>query len=217
MYFTKINVNGIPETSNCHNPPQIISTTADIVGVNKSVNLGAEAEENLKYSDVIAYNWYFEDGAQAYGQYLNYDFDETQYPSNFWCMLVVTDGVGCTDTLTIDAYTGAIIFPNPVWPPQNPNSIEEKQNKGLTISRPHIYPNPFNNEITIELSSLREKKERSNLSINIYDILGKKIKIAQPKVRNNKFIIDVSGLQKGIYIVEITTDDYVYSEKTVKN
>lgn len=215
MYFTKINVNWTPVSFNCDNPPKIQTISGDIIGANKSINLGAEAEEHLKYSDIIAYNWYFQDGGQEFGQYINYDFDETQYPDSFWCMLVVTDGITCSDTLTIEAYSGDIIFPNPIWPPENPNSLEEKANNSLSIVKPVIYPNPFNNEITIELSSIREKNERNNLAINIYDILGKKLEIPQ-QVRNDRFIIDGSILQKGIYIVEIKTSDFIYTEKVVK-
>lgn len=209
FYLVRIDIVGYPAGPICNNPPQVQIATASVVGSNKSVNLSGEAIENLKYSDVIAYNWYFEDGNSQYGQNVNYDFDETQYPNSFWCMLVVTDGVGCTDTLTIDAFTGAIVFPNPVWPPENPNSMEEKAHKNAIV-KPRIYPNPFNNEITIEFNNSLIK----NYSINVFDVYGKSVQTLKQLEKGNS--INLKSLSKGIYIIEIKTPDYIYTEKAIK-
>ena len=208
FYYVKYNDIGIPYsiTENC-TPPSIQSVTADVVGVNKSVNLGAEAVEYLKYSDVIGYNWYFEDGNQKFGQYLNYNFDESVYPTSFWCMVVATDGIGCTDTMTIDAYTGDVIFPNPEWPP---NSIEEKISNSNSIQKPTIYPNPFTNEIRLKLNSSNVE----SYSVYVYNVLGKRIYSSIEL--NNETTINLKTYPKGTYIIKLKTEDFIYTERVVK-
>jgi len=206
MYFAKISGIGSPIQPACENPPTIHAITADIIGVNQNkINLGDSATENLKYSDILAHNWYFEDGQQAYGQFINHEFDPIQYPTSFWCMLVVTDATGCTDTMTIDAYTGEIIE-NPNWPPSPPDTtIGINEEIALYENNLIIYPNPFTETFTINFPSLLGKYDRGNLSINMYDILGKKILNQEipNQVGNDAVILDGSQLQKGIYIVEV--------------
>lgn len=111
------------------------------------------------------------------------------------------DAPGCaqaTEPCPVDTISGV-----------NGKIASQVRNDGL-----QVYPNPFTDEITIKLTSLRERYERSNLSIKIYNILGKDVKIASQEVHNNELIINTSQLKKGIYILEI---DGIGRTKIVKN
>lgn len=63
-----------------------------------------------------------------------------------------------------------------------------------------LYPNPTNSNINV---SLLNSSEAIN-SLEIYDLLGKKIKEVLNSSSNN-VNIDVSDLSKGVYLVQITT------------
>lgn len=69
-----------------------------------------------------------------------------------------------------------------------------------------IFPNP--SSVSISISTTNNIK-----TINIIDIFGKKTNVAN--FGNN--IIDVSGLQNGIYFIEITTEKGLQIQKFIKN
>lgn len=66
-----------------------------------------------------------------------------------------------------------------------------------------IYPNPIQNELHIETGEVVN-------SVEIFDLLGKQM--LNSKDKN----IDVSGLQKGIYLVKINTKNGTLVEKIIK-
>jgi hypothetical protein len=71
-----------------------------------------------------------------------------------------------------------------------------------------IYPNPAKEQIMIETSRLTR--------LNIDDISGKRIKTIQPKKNSRvKIPVDVSNLEKGIYIVKLYYDNQSYSQKLI--
>ena len=125
-------------------------------------------------------------------------------------MLVVADGVGCTDTLTIDVCTGDVID-NPEWPV--PNSVDEKIKK--QTAKLKVYPNPFNNSFHIVISNPKVQTQSGqqvrNLTsikpqnINLYDLFGKKVDFffAEMTKEGGTATINASHLSKGIYIVEV--------------
>ena len=62
-----------------------------------------------------------------------------------------------------------------------------------------LYPNPSNTgKVTITNSSLLTK-------ISVYDVLGKNVKQIDNINNKNNFILDVSDLNKGVYIVKLKT------------
>jgi hypothetical protein len=72
-----------------------------------------------------------------------------------------------------------------------------------------IYPNPFKSEITVEFDEYQK-----NTTINILDALGKKIKSLN--LNGNKIVIDKSGMNSGIYFLQIVDEnEYVVSRKIV--
>lgn len=66
-----------------------------------------------------------------------------------------------------------------------------------------IYPNPIQNELHIETGEVVN-------SVEIFDLLGKQI---LKSINKN---IDVSGLEKGIYLVKINTDNGILTQKIIK-
>jgi choice-of-anchor B domain-containing protein len=76
------------------------------------------------------------------------------------------------------------------------NELENKIN---------IYPNPSNDFITVDLNE--------SFFYEIYDLQSKKVSSASA-AQNNQ--IDLSGLNTGIYILKITTNSKVYTQKIFK-
>jgi len=70
-------------------------------------------------------------------------------------------------------------------------------------SKVNIYPNPVQNEIHIETGEVVN-------SVEVFDLLGKQI--LNSKDKN----IDVSGLQSGIYLLKINTNQGSLTEKIIK-
>lgn len=78
---------------------------------------------------------------------------------------------------------------------------------GFNQSNVAIYPNPMNNQFTIELGS-----QTNNTQINIISIEGKTV-YNNTLLNNNKVIIDASTWNKGVYFVQLQSNS---SSKTFK-
>lgn len=67
-----------------------------------------------------------------------------------------------------------------------------------------VYPNPFENNLAVEF----ESPDNSKVEIDMYDMLGKKIKSIYsgilPYGKYSQFI-DCSGFQSGVYIIQMKT------------
>lgn len=82
-------------------------------------------------------------------------------------------------------------------------SIKDFQIEGLTA-----YPNPTTNQWMIST------KDQVINSIDVYNVLGKRVLSVQPKALSAK--VDASGLTPGMYISTITTDLGTTSRKLIK-
>ncbi|WP_298393877.1 T9SS type A sorting domain-containing protein [Flavobacterium sp.] len=71
-----------------------------------------------------------------------------------------------------------------------------------------LYPNPTSQFVNIALNTTAETIE----NVIIYDVLGKIIKEVNSVAKNNAKV-DTSGLSKGIYLVEITTENGLKQNK----
>ncbi len=67
-----------------------------------------------------------------------------------------------------------------------------------------LYPNPASHSVQISLPSATEMID----NVIVYDVLGKSIKSINT-VSSNQLSIDVSELQKGVYFVEIQTENNI--------
>ena len=105
--------------------------------------------------------------------------------------VLVTDGNGCSelsDTMSV-VITGINSF-----------------NENLQLN---IYPNPANDNITIEFTA-----QRKDAIISIYDIEGELL--LQTVSQEIKSKIDISILAKGIYYVEVRTEKGITVKKFIK-
>ncbi len=83
------------------------------------------------------------------------------------------------------------------------SSINEADNSKINIGK--IYPNPVNNNSTIEINL----KSNSSVSIKIYDISGREVKSISKKhylAGKNSIKIDTNNLKSGFYTCSILID-----------
>ncbi|MEA3444177.1 MAG: T9SS type A sorting domain-containing protein, partial [Bacteroidota bacterium] len=68
-----------------------------------------------------------------------------------------------------------------------------------------IYPNPANKHLIVEAENMHE--------LTLYNIAG--MLIYSSKTNSSKTVIDLKDFAKGVYIIKITSDDNIYSEKII--
>jgi photosystem II stability/assembly factor-like uncharacterized protein len=73
----------------------------------------------------------------------------------------------------------------------------------------HIFPNPANNQFTIQLPS---GDEGEPFNVEIYSLDGKRVQF----VSNNATKISVSNLESGNYIVKFTSENKIWTSKLLK-
>ncbi|MCK4921724.1 MAG: T9SS type A sorting domain-containing protein, partial [Bacteroidales bacterium] len=79
-------------------------------------------------------------------------------------------------------------------------------NQSLDLTPIRIYPNPVSDgKLTIEIDG--------GTLVTVFDISGRICH--QSKIENSKTVIDVSGLKSGLYIINISNDNKVVSQKLV--
>jgi hypothetical protein len=91
-------------------------------------------------------------------------------------------------------------------------SVNESAVRGLTVGQPEfvnppepiaIYPNPCNNEIKLNYTSLNNK----DLEFKIFTITGKRV--SSGEITDNVHIIDVSDLSPGFYVLTLMENDRI--------
>ncbi|MDD2622079.1 MAG: T9SS type A sorting domain-containing protein [Bacteroidales bacterium] len=80
---------------------------------------------------------------------------------------------------------------------------ESNMEKQLTI-----FPNPVNNELTIDNGQCLIKE------VYVYDVVGKTIKVFT--VNNTNSTLDIGDISKGIYLIKIKTENEIITKKIVK-
>ena len=92
---------------------------------------------------------------------------------------------------------------------QIPNAIKLYQN----------YPNPFNPVTTIKYSiKSKVKSEKSNVKLIVYDVIGNEIATLvneQKSTGNYEVKFDASNLSSGIYYYQLTTGNFVKTNKMI--
>lgn len=107
--------------------------------------------------------------------------------------------------LTGGCTASSMIFGNPDC---NTNSITENE----IHNNMAIYPNPFNNQISIEfLDDLSE-----DVSIIIYNVIGEVVFSSKYNTNQKIINIDMSNLSVGSYILTTKTNDKITSKQIIK-
>jgi hypothetical protein len=73
-----------------------------------------------------------------------------------------------------------------------------------------VYPNPTNGQLNIAVSSYSGK-----LSVKVFDINGRQVYNQDVNDFNAQSAINMSSLQKGVYIVKVSGDNLDFSQKVV--
>jgi len=98
---------------------------------------------------------------------------------------------------------------------QPPLGIDDFENKIPTVfDLKQNYPNPFNPTTTIEY----DLPKSSQVKIEIYNLLGKKVKTILDVYKNagsHKFVFDSNNLASGVYLYRIQADTYTNSKKMI--
>ncbi len=132
------------------------------------------------------------DGAGNSNQILNYQYaDKKNLGGPVYYRLKQTDYNGKTEIFT-------------------PTSV----NCSATSSDVFIYPNPFNEMITIQIGTSNE-----NTQLTVYDQLGMKVKETQfnsKETGSEIFDLDLSDLSRGVYFINILSGSFNKTEKIVK-
>ena len=79
-----------------------------------------------------------------------------------------------------------------------------------------MYPNPFNQELTVRFDA---SSEGSEATINLYDVQGRKVYSHNVKtqVGENEVSLEAVSIQPGVYIVECTNDGRSFRKRVVKD
>jgi hypothetical protein len=88
--------------------------------------------------------------------------------------------------------------------------IDKNKNLPEEFSLGKSYPNPFNSRTTIQYSLA----EASDVTIEIYDILGRKIETLVPGIQPagwHSVVWDAENLPSGVYLYRIKAGEYVES------
>ena len=78
----------------------------------------------------------------------------------------------------------------------------------LTSETVLIYPNPAKNHITVNLNGIEE-------TISILKMYDSSSKLVFEKQSTSTLAIDVSGFAKGLYLLELTTDEQVFRSQVI--
>jgi len=85
-----------------------------------------------------------------------------------------------------------------------------------TADEPDVlaYPNPFNNELTLELDNF----DNHATNIEVYDMLGRLVYVEQADAPQNRYetILNFSNLHNGAYNIRVSTADFVINKQVVK-
>jgi hypothetical protein len=71
-----------------------------------------------------------------------------------------------------------------------------------------VYPNPNNGQFTLEFSETNQ-----NILVEVFDIMGKKVYSKNSSVSINQ--INIAEQPKGIYLVKVTANNQVFTEKII--
>jgi hypothetical protein len=75
-----------------------------------------------------------------------------------------------------------------------------------------VYPNPAKNIIRVIYQGPGKPK-----FLRIFDMNGRMVKSSSDGLDGNLFLIDVSSLRSGIYLISVSTGDSYYTQKLVIN
>ncbi len=173
-----------------------------------SVNAGNYFAYNQSTgSSALTYLWDFGDGNTSTQAY---PFHQYATPGHYIICLTVTatsGSVSCSDiscdSSSVQRIASGYLM-NRIQVVQNPTAVKEN----TLLKNMNVYPNPVENELTVEVQLAREEK----IYYVITDALGKVV--AKNELTSSKTTINTAALDRGIYFLSVTSNDQVL--KTTK-
>jgi len=168
---------------------------------------------NSSTGNNLTYFWDFGDGNTSTQAYPNYTYG-TGGPFEL-CLTVTSDSL-CTSTYCDSIGSGGVVLKQSGFDinVQSPlaTAIEEEIE---LISNFNVYPNPFKNNVTIELDLIKE----SDVKINVTDLLGNVIATIadQEMIGRNKLQWKAENASNGVYLLNIITNNSLRVEKLILN
>ncbi|MBI1286670.1 MAG: PKD domain-containing protein [Flavobacteriales bacterium] len=153
--------------------------------------------DTVHFSDnsLFADSWYWDFGDPSSGSD-NTSTDQSPvhvYSSNgsYYVTLVVSNNYGCIDSITL------------------PSSVNVGISELRSQLRPVIFPNPTSERFNILIDS----KERSTVSFNVIDPMGKVVmgRVLKVSVGSNRFDVDIEQLSAGTYVIQLRSGDETHS------
>ncbi len=149
---------------------------------------------------------------------VNLNITPVFHHTGWWYNYISLDSINITDVNKVVS-----ILPGDYLVYTDVNLNKNKTNGGTftneinEISTVNIYPNPTTQNITVSV----DFKNHSNLELAIYDVVGKNVYEYQDKKQYfygvHNFDLDLAKLQKGLYIVEVKTNNGNTSTKLLIN
>lgn len=205
-YYTQtIVVNGVGSPVACN---AAFVMFPDSISNNSFVVVNSSTGSNLTYF------WDFGDGNTSTQAYPNYTY-ATAGP--FQLCLTVSDGSGCTSTYCDSISVGGIIlkqggFTINVISPSSTLVVDDVAN----FSGVNVYPNPVKELLNIEMNLVKN----ATVELFVADITGKvvaQLANSENQVGKRNYQWNVDGLQNGIYLLNIKSDNNLQVKKVMIN
>lgn len=205
-YYTQtIVVNGVGSPVACN---AAFVMFPDSISNNSFVVVNSSTGSNLTYF------WDFGDGNTSTQAYPNYTY-ATAGP--FELCLTVSDGSGCTSIYCDSISDGGIIlkqsgFTINVISPSSTLAVDDVAN----FSGVNVYPNPVKELLNIEMDLVKN----ATVELFVTDITGKVVaQLAnnENQVGKRNYQWNVDGLQNGIYLLNIKSDNNLQVKKVMIN
>lgn len=92
--------------------------------------------------------------------------------------------------------------------------VQQKVSVATTlVNQVNVYPTQFDNKINIQLNSSNGESP----IFNMYDINGKHIDIQLTQNNDLNYTLHVTGLSSGVYVLQVSMNGKVYTERLIKD
>ena len=143
--------------------------------------------------DLLAqtYSWNFGDGFSSSQQNPEHTYSEA---GKYNVCLQITDSVGCTDSLCKQISVSDI-------------GIKSSSDPNLSI-----FPNPNQGEFIIRVTTI----PAGEYSIHLFNAIGELIRVFHVQIAaGNNIPIMIEDAQKGLHVIELTTENKVFRQKFI--
>jgi hypothetical protein len=81
----------------------------------------------------------------------------------------------------------------------------------LELSGIHIHPNPANGKVTISFGAAQK---RETVTVEVLNTVGDRV-LGPVKTRQNELVLNLEGLNKGLYMIKVSINGRRHTERLV--